>query len=307
MLLKQLIYLDALAREKHFQRAADLCHITQPSLSAALNNLEQELGVIIIERGHRFEKLTAEGEMILDHARRIIHEMNSIKKTLDELKNGVTGQLRIGAIPTALPMVAHITKPFTARFPAVKLKILSMTSSMIDKSLENYDIDVGITYLDNEPLQNVIPKPLYQESYLLLLQSDSVLAEASTISWNEAAELNLCLLTADNQNRRIIDGIFRSIGKSPVPVMETNSIFNLCNHASLNGMCSIVSRQLVEFFGLPNNTKALPLVQPDVSHTIGLVMSNRHPISALAEKMMAMSSLIDSAEALVFQHGLSEH
>jgi DNA-binding transcriptional LysR family regulator len=119
--------------------------------------------------------------------------------------------------------------------------VLSLTSTEIQDGIDNFELDVGLTYLDNEPLERVVSKPIYQESYVLLTREDGPLGEHETITWAEAAELKLCLLTADMQNRRIIDGIFRSVGHSPAPAIETNSIFNLCSHAGIQGVSSIVS------------------------------------------------------------------
>ncbi|MFY7960691.1 MAG: LysR family transcriptional regulator, partial [Elsteraceae bacterium] len=97
MIIRQLIYLDALAREKHFRRAAEACHVSQPTLSAAIHQLEEELGVLIVERGHRFQALTREGEAVLAHARRILAEADLLKDTIAELRQGVTGRIRLGA------------------------------------------------------------------------------------------------------------------------------------------------------------------------------------------------------------------
>jgi DNA-binding transcriptional LysR family regulator len=295
MIIKQLIYLDALAREKHFRRAAEACNISQPTLSTAILQLEEELGVLIVERGRQFKGLTKEGEVVVAHARRILAESDLLKQSIAELRQGVTGRLRLGAIPTALPMVAHITAPFSARFPAVSLTVLSLTSQEIQQRIDNFELDVGLTYLDNEPLERVISKPIYQEAYVLLVREDSAIAGRQEITWEEAAKLKLCLLTSDMQNRRIIDGIFRSIGEAPVPAMETNSIFNLCSHAGLLGISAIVSRQLLEFFGLPFGTRALPLVQPDAQRTIGLIVADRQPVAPLARNLLMMTGPVATA------------
>ncbi len=82
-------------------------------------------------------------------------------------------------------------------------------------------------------------------------------ADRTELTWREAAEAPLCLLTPDMQNRRIIDGIFRSVGATPKPSVETNSIFNLVSHAASGHWSSIVPRQLLQFFGIPANTRAL--------------------------------------------------
>ncbi|MGO4668115.1 LysR substrate-binding domain-containing protein [Bosea sp. 2YAB26] len=295
MIIRQLVYLDALAREKHFRRAAEACHVSQPTLSTAIGQLEEELGVLIVERGRRFQGLTKEGEVVLAHARRILAEADLLKESIAELRQGVSGRIRLGAIPTALPMIAHITAPFSERYPAVSLTVLSLTSAEIQSRIDNFELDVGLTYLDNEPLDRVISKPIYLESYVLLTREDGEIARQDTITWAEAAELKLCLLTSDMQNRRIIDGIFRSVGHSPRPAIETNSIFNLCSHAGIQGVSSIVSLQLLEFFGVPLGTKALPLVEPDAKRTIGLIVADRQPFAPLARNLLMMSRPISEA------------
>jgi DNA-binding transcriptional LysR family regulator len=295
MIIRQLVYLDALAREKHFRRAAEACHVSQPTLSAAIVQLEEELGVMIVERGRRFQGFTKEGEVVLAHARRILAEAQVMKESVAELREGTGGRIRLGAIPTALPMIAHITAPFSDRYPGVSLTVLSLTSQEIQEGIDNFELDVGLTYLDNEPLDRVISKPIYQEAYLLLTREDGPLGARDTISWAEASEQKLCLLTGDMQNRRIIDGIFRSVGAAPRPAIETNSIFNLCSHAGIRGVCSIVSLQLLEFFGLPLGTKALRLVQPEAQRTVGLIVADRQPMAPLARNLMTMTLPIADA------------
>lgn len=295
MIIRQLIYLDALAREKHFRRAAEACHVSQPTLSAAIHQLEEELGVMIVERGHRFQALTREGEAVLAHARRILAEADLLKDTIAELRQGVTGRIRLGAVPTALPIVAHITAPFSTRYPGVSLTVLSLTSQEILRRIEEFELEAGLTYLDNEPLEHVISKPIYQESLVLLTRADSALGQRDSLTWREAAEQKLCLLTPDMQNRRIIDGVFRSVGCAPNPAIETNSIFNLCSHVGIEGICSIVSRQLLEFFGLPRGAKALELTEPEVKRTIGLIVADRQPMPPLARNLLAMAQPIDEA------------
>ena len=295
MIIRQLVYLDALARERHFRKAAEHCHVSQPTLSAAIAQLEEELGVLIVERGRRFEGLTKEGEIVLAHARRILAEADLMKQSIAELKEGVSGRIRLGAIPTALPMIAHITAPFSSRYPAVSLTVLSLTASEIQTRIGNFELDAGLTYLDNEPLDGVVSKPIYQESYVLLTREDGPLGGRDSITWAEAGELKLCLLTSDMQNRRIIDGIFRSVGQAPRPAIETNSIFNLCSHAGIQGVSSIVSLQLLEFFGVPLGTRAVPLVKPEARRMIGLIIADRQPLAPLARNLLAMSQPVADA------------
>src|SRR5215469_3362025 len=93
MMLRQLEYLVALAREKHFGRAAEACNISQPTLSAAIRQLEEELGAPIVERGHKFHCLTAQGRAALEHAHRILAEAGALKRDLEEMDRGLSGRL----------------------------------------------------------------------------------------------------------------------------------------------------------------------------------------------------------------------
>ncbi|MCW2275414.1 LysR family transcriptional regulator [Rhodoblastus acidophilus] len=284
MFIRQLEYLEALAREKHFRRAAEACNVSQPTLSAALAQLEDELGVPLVERSGRFQGLTPEGEIVLARARRALMEIDALRAEVAEAREGLRGKLRFGVIPTALPMAVRVTAPFCAAHPAVTLEILSLTSDQIRQRLEGFEIDAGLTYLDNEPLPGVLSKPIYSESYCLLARADGPLAGRENIGWAEAADQKLCLLSGDMQNRRIIDGLFRKVGKSPRPVVETNSIFNLITHAALPGVASVASRQVLDLFGPLAGIVALPLVAPEARQTVGLVVADRQPLPPLPRK-----------------------
>jgi DNA-binding transcriptional LysR family regulator len=173
-----------------------------------------------------------------------------------------------------------------------------MNSQEIDRGIEEFELDVGLTYLDAEPIAHVKAKPVCVEDYLFLTQANGAFADRSQVTWREAANTPLCLLTPDMQNRRIIDGVFRSVGAKPIPAVETNSIFNLVTHVSAGQWSAIVPRQLLRFFGLPAGTRAIELVEPTAQRTIGLVMSDREPPSPLARNLFAMQ-LPDDIAALI--------
>src|SRR5215472_11186936 len=211
-LLEKLEFLLALAREKHFGRAAEVCGVTQPTLSAGVKQLEDTFGVLLVNRGSRFQDFTPEGERVLGWARRIVGDTRAMRQEVHALKHGLAGRLRLAAIPTALAMVEPLTTPYRARHPEVQFTILSRTSMEILTLLENLEIDAGLTYLENEPLGRVNAVPLYRERYRLLTSADAPLGDRDQVTWAEVAQVPLCLLTPDMQNRRIIDGLLRSAG-----------------------------------------------------------------------------------------------
>lgn len=122
-MIDKLEFLIALARERHFGRAAEVCGVTQPTLSSGLKQLEESLNTLLVVRGSRFEGFTPEGERALEWARRIVADSRAMRQDLDTLKRGLSGEIRIAAIPTALPMVSALTTPYRANHPDVNFMI----------------------------------------------------------------------------------------------------------------------------------------------------------------------------------------
>ncbi|MFN3766381.1 MAG: LysR family transcriptional regulator, partial [Aliihoeflea sp.] len=146
-MIDRLEFFIALARAQHFGRAAEELGITQPTLSAAIKALEDQLGVMLVKRGSRFQGLTAEGEQVLVWARRITGDARTMKEEMRAARHGLSGRIRIAAIPTALAMIPRLTTPFREHHPGVTFSVLSRTSIEVLTLLGNFDIDVGITYL----------------------------------------------------------------------------------------------------------------------------------------------------------------
>ena len=150
--------------------------------------------MLLVRRGSRFIGFTPEGQRTLDWARRIVGDSRAMRQEISALKKGLTGRLKIAAIPTALAMVASLTTPYRARHPDVRFTILSQTSIQMLTQLENLEIDAGITYLDNEPLGRVNTVPLYQERYQLLTSPDAPLGnrEQRDLGGGRAAYRSVC-------------------------------------------------------------------------------------------------------------------
>jgi DNA-binding transcriptional LysR family regulator len=286
-MIDKLEFFIAVAREQSFSRAAESCGITQPTLSAAIKQLEDTLGVLLINRSSRFHGLTAEGERVLDWAKRIVSDARAMRQDVRTLKSGLIGHLRIAVIPTALPMVASLTTPFRAKHPNVRFSILSMTSIEILSALDNLEIDAGITYLDNEPLGRVRSVPLYRERYRLMISADAPLGNREQVTWAEVARIPLCLLTPDMQNRRIIDRLLREAGSLEPPTLESNSMILLFSHVRTGRWASVMPAILAETLGLTGAVRAIPIVEPSAIHTVGLVIPNREPMAPVSAALVA--------------------
>ena len=275
----------ALAGERHFGRAAVVCGVTQPTLSSAIRQLEDQLGVQLVFRGSRFQGLTPEGQRVLDWARRIVGDMRALKAEMRTVHRGLSGNLRLGVIPTALPMVADLTAPFLARHPNVRVTVQSRTSAEILAGIDTLELDAGLTYLDNEPLGRVTQVPLYSEFYRFLCAPGSALAGRDVVTWAEVAGEALCLLTGDMQNRRIVNQHLAEAGVKVVPTVESNSTIALIAHVRTGRWASVVPMKLAQMF---TGLVAIPITDPEAEHMVGLITTRHDPqtpvLAALIEE-----------------------
>ncbi|MBO6900491.1 MAG: LysR family transcriptional regulator [Rhizobiaceae bacterium] len=287
----------ALARTEHFGRAAEELGITQPTLSAAIKQLEDQLGVLLVKRSSRFQGLTPEGEQVLAWARRIVGDAHTMKEEMRAARHGLSGRLRIAAIPTALAMIVELTTPFREKHPGVNFSVLSRNSVEVQTLLGNFEIDIGVSYLDNEPLGRVVSVPLYSERYQLITATGNPLSDRDRVSWAEVAELPLCLLTPDMQNRRIIDQHLAEAGVTARPTLESNSMIVLFSHIRTGKWSSIMPLNLAETFGFAEPIRAIPIVEPDASHIVGLIAAKREPHTPLVAAFLnEAAALADKLE-----------
>ena len=291
-MIDKLGFLIDLARERNFGRAAEQCGVTQPTFSAGIKQLEDTLGVMLVQRTSRFIGFTAEGERVLDWARGIVADSRAMRQELRALKHGLVGRQTLAAIPTALAMVSALTTPYRARHPNVTFTILSRTSMDILSMLDNLEVDAGLTYLDNEPLGRMRSVPLYLEQYRLLTSEASLLGDRGSVTWAEVAQVPLCLLTPNMQNRRIIDQLLHAAGGQQEPTLESDSMIVLFSHVRTGRWASVMPARLADTLGLTEHLRSIPIVEPEAVHAIGLVIPDREPMSPLAAALVAEAKLL---------------
>ena len=276
-MIDKLNFFITLARERHFGKAAFSLGITQPSLSAAIRQLEQNLGVILINRGSRFQNLTEDGDKVLAWALRITADTRTMKEEIKNRNIGLSGTLAIGAIPTGITSIPEISNRFLDRHPNVKLKLLSLNSNEILGALERFEIDVGMTYLGNEPNRKLTTLSFYSERYCLITSGKNLNLDKETITWKQASKLRLCLLTPDMQNRRILNQRFLQDGISVTPTLETNSLIVLLSHVQTGKWSSILPSSLINSLTLNKKITSIPMANSYPQHKTGLVALNRDP------------------------------
>ncbi|PSK74279.1 LysR family transcriptional regulator [Streptomyces sp. CS149] len=299
MLFRQLEYLVALSRERHFARAAQACRVSQPALSEAVRKLEDELDVPLVLRGRKYEGLTPEGERIVVWAQRILADRDALTSEAGHLRTELSGRMRIGSVPTASGTVALLTAPFCLAHPLVTVEVMGdLQSTDVLRQLRDFEIDAGITYLREDLGEQYRTVPLDEERYVLLTGAADAPAHRTAATWAEAARLPLCLLTGAMQGRRVLDEVFAEAGVRPSPRVETDSVATLFAHVRTGRWASVVPHTWLHVFGVPHGMRAVPLVEPSRAVPVGLVTVAREPGSMLARALREIAGQTDVAAAL---------
>ncbi|MCG5512137.1 hydrogen peroxide-inducible genes activator [Ectothiorhodospira shaposhnikovii] len=196
MTLTELRYIVAVARERHFGRAAEACHVSQPTLSVAVKKLEEELGVMLFERSKTEVSITPVGEEVVQQAQRILEEVDTLVDLARQGKDQLAGPLRLGAIHTVGPyLLPHLVPEVHRRAPQLPLIIEENYTSRLAEGLRQGDLDAIIVALPFEQ-PGVVTLPLYAEPFVAVLPADHPLARRQKLDIDELAEENLLLLGA---------------------------------------------------------------------------------------------------------------
>ncbi|RYX88653.1 MAG: LysR family transcriptional regulator [Comamonadaceae bacterium] len=288
-LLASMRYLVALNEHRHFGRAALACHITQPALSNAMKALEQEFKVVIVKRARSYAGLTPEGERVLATAQRMLHEHNLLAQELGSEAHKPRGPLRVGAVPTAMPILARFAAMLQAKHPGIVPAVLSSSSAELETGLENLSLDLALGYTERMKLRGTQLRalPQYTEHYFLLRRAKKPNARGLQIGpkvkWKDAAKHPMVMLTPEMHNRTIIDSAFVTAGTPIKPAIETNSILTLALSVVAGEVCSVMPGALVGAVRGYRELEALPLTAPEVRTPIGFMTQlNVQPSRALA-------------------------
>lgn len=294
-LLASMRYLVALAEHRHFGRAAQACHVTQPALSNAMRALEEEFDVVIVKRGRNYAGLTPEGERVLATAQRMLRERDILRQELESEAGRPRGALRMGAVPTAMPVLARFAAILQARHPGIVPAVLSMSSPELETGLETLSLDIALGYLERieQHHTHLAPWPQYTEHYFLLRRArrprGDELQIGPEISWREAARVPMVMLTPGNHNRAIVDAAFAAAGTPIQPALETNSILSLALTVLAGEISSVMPGALVGAVRGYRELEALPLVDPQIRTPIGFMTHATARPSRALEAALALA------------------
>ncbi|WP_411562048.1 LysR family transcriptional regulator [Pseudomonas shirazensis] len=289
--IKQLKFLIALDQTRHFGQAAALCHITQPTLSMRLRNLEEELDLVLVERGQRFEGFTEAGERILAWARTLLAAHDGLQAEAASCRGQVVGSLRLGSVPLASFNPMALLLPLREKFPELQFQLSSSTSEQIVDGLSRNQLDLGICYLDqvNSSFFDVIE--LGTTTMGLLHDTRYYQFEQSELAWDELGDLPLGLLSKGMHYRQSLDLSFRSRGLAPLAVLESDSTFQLIQ-AITSGMCCAVMPLNCGLEDLSEHMRITPISEASVLSPVGLLLRRSEPRSAIAEQCFNQARIV---------------
>jgi DNA-binding transcriptional LysR family regulator len=222
MFIRQLNYLIALDKHRHFGRAAESCHVSQPALSNGIRELERELGITIIKRNRTFEGITPEGERVILWVRQVLASLEGLRQEADLVRSVPRGHLAIGVIPTASYAATLLSAEYREILPQLTLEVVSLSTPEILQRLKSQDFHLGMLYENSVDGEDYDVLPLFSERYVLIASEQASLPHE--LSWPDVADLPLCLLSRDMRNRQTLDDVFKSAEVKPNVVLETNSL-----------------------------------------------------------------------------------
>lgn len=290
MFLRQFKYLLAVVDEQHFGRAADRCNVTQPSLSTGIKQLEFEIGVPIFlrGRGQRFHGLTAEGERVVNWARNIVGHCEAMRDEIAAMRKNLSGRLRMGAMPSMSPVLPVLLRRVRSQHPNVTMDVRFIGNDAMKAGLNNFSLDVALTYLDKAEMGRRNTLRIYTETLSLLVPDTPAFAGLDQITWRQAAETPLAMLRHPMHERRFVDGMFESIGCKPHPRVESESILHLMFQVQFGELCTIIPSHFARMPGLHPGTRAIELVEPVASQEVCLFWAEGEIITPMANALVSV-------------------
>ncbi|MDD3195907.1 MAG: hydrogen peroxide-inducible genes activator [Paludibacter sp.] len=297
MTLQQLEYIIALDKTRHFVRAAEMCGVTQPTLSAMVQKLEDELDCKIFDRSAHPLVPTEVGSQILNQAQVILFHVNQLKENLRMQKGTVNGTLNLAMIPTVAP---YLLPGFIAimrdSYPGIHLKVTEMRTETIVEKLRTAEIDMAIlsTPLDDPKILEI---PLYYEKFVAYISPDHPLYNEPVISSKEMPTEKLWVLEEGHCLRSQVFNFCNQIVHHS-SVYEAGSIDTLVKIVDHNGGYTVIPELHIDFLTSEQTKNIRNLTKPEAIREIALVIRHDYVKEGL------VNAVADSIKKIIPQHML---
>jgi LysR family transcriptional regulator, hydrogen peroxide-inducible genes activator len=287
MTLTELRYVVAVAETRHFGRAAERCFVSQPSLSASVKNLEEELGVQLFERGKRGVLLTEAGEQIVAQARRALEEADRVKAVARQGRDPLKGVLRLGIIHTVAPyLLPDLVGALRRVAPEMPLDVEENMTATLDRMLRAGELDAVVIALPYEA-PGIETAPLYEETFEVVAPARHALTRKKSIAVEELDAGELLLLPVGHCFRDQVLDACNEFSRPPEPGRQGNSLETLRSMvASGLGVTVLPATALTARHANPL-VKAIEFSKPSPTRRIGLAWRRGFHRQAALEKLIA--------------------
>jgi LysR family transcriptional regulator, hydrogen peroxide-inducible genes activator len=282
MTLTELRYIVALARERHFGRAAERCFVSQPTLSVAIKKLEDELGVTLFERGGSEISITPVGRRVVEQAQRVLEEASLIKQIALEGKDDLEGPLRFGTIYTIGPyLMPQLIPLLHKRAPRMPLLIQENYTARLGEFLKTGEVDLVVLSLPfSEP--GIVTQPVYDEPFRVLVPAEHPWSRRARIPATDLCRENLLLLSSGNcfrdQVLQTCSGVPRAVNDSMQQALEGSSLETIRHMVASGVGITVLPAAAAEGRTVENRLTAVrPFAPPVPSRRIALAWRRTFP------------------------------
>jgi DNA-binding transcriptional LysR family regulator len=302
VIVRNFEYLLALHKERHFARAAAACHVSQPTLSAGIKQLEEDMDVRIVKRGQRFEGFTTEGERVLAWAQQMLEDCNRLKQELYELRDqGMQGAFRLGMLPATSALASVLSIAFAEQFPDLQLSLQTATAPELLHALRQGDLDVALTYVDDAPGDGLDAFALYRERLFLFTTSPA--PTGPRIAWDDVTALPLSLLRSS-----VPLPAEQRLQRAP-RLLLTDSPAVLAAQIASGHWSTVLPQSLASTLTPSPHLRAIPLestpAASPVQANVGFVTIKANPLPPAVHALMEMAhspTLVDAIRAMLASH-----
>lgn len=295
MNISQLDTLITISKTKSFRKAGELLNLTQPAVSAQIKSLEDEFGVVLVDRNQPVT-LTDRGQVFLEKAEQILDIVEELKQKLTDLEHTPQGHIVLGTTTSiAIQILPRILSYFQDQFPLIKTTIQSMPSSLIYQSVEQGLVDIGIGYLiENNP--HVRSSVLYYDTFGLAVSPQHPLASQKIPRLDMLRDVPLIMLSPDTVGRRFVDDLFKAQDIEPHIVMELSSSEEVKRMVEINLGVAIISRQSILRELRQGSLVVVPIPELEVTHPVGVIYkSSRYVNSAMQQFLCDLKGMPETS------------
>jgi LysR family cyn operon transcriptional activator len=284
MELRHLRYFLAIAEAGSFTRAAAKLHLTQPTLSHQIRQLEESLGTPLFDRIGRRVQLTPPGLVFKAHAEHALQSLASARAALDELQGLMRGTLAIGVFQSFnSSLLPPILARYSAQYPGIRVSVRQLPTRAMEDQLVNGELDLGIAYVEPGS-DRIVSERLFDERMMLVVGARHALASRRELQLTQLGRLPLVLLSEEFPSRRLLADWFAQAGFEPDVRIEINSTDAILATVRASGLATIQTRRMAG--GFPE-LRCIPL-KPALTRTVAVLWRRDGYRSAAARALATM-------------------